>query len=59
LIKINPFKKFKEYWRVLKITKRPEKDEIRSTLRICLIGIGIIGAIGFILYFISSMVGGL
>ena len=56
---MNPFKKFKGYLRVLKITKRPEKDEIRSTLRICLIGIGIIGVIGFILYYISSMLGGL
>jgi len=56
---MNPLKKFKEYFRVLKIAKRPEKNEIVSTLRICLIGIGIIGVIGFILYFISAMVGGL
>jgi len=55
---MNPFAKFKEYFRVLKITKRPEKNEIFSTLRICLIGIGIIGVIGFILYFISSLVPG-
>jgi len=55
---MNPFRKFKEYFRVLKITKRPEKSEIRSTLRICLIGIGIIGVIGFILYFISASIPG-
>jgi len=55
---MNPFAKFKEYIRVAKIAKRPEKNEIRSTLRICVIGIGIIGVIGFILYFISASIPG-
>jgi protein translocase SEC61 complex gamma subunit len=45
--------KIKEYFRVLKVAKKPEKDDMKSTLRNSLIGIGIIGLIGFIFYLIT------
>jgi len=60
VIKVNPLAKFKEYLRVLKITRKPEMDELTSTLRICLIGLAVIGLIGFIFYLISvTILGGL
>lgn len=57
---MNPIRKFKEYLRILKITKKPDKDELISTIRIVLIGIAIIGGIGFLFYLISVLfLGGL
>jgi len=59
-MKLNLAKKFKEYIRVLRIAKKPEGDELTSTLRICLIGVGIIGLLGFVFYLISVLfLGGL
>jgi protein transport protein SEC61 subunit gamma-like protein len=43
----------KKYIRVLKVTKRPTKDDFWTTVRVTLIGIAIIGLIGFIFYLIS------
>lgn len=57
-MKLKLVEKFKEYIRVLKVAKKPERDELTSTLRICMIGIGIIGLIGFIFYLISYLIGG-
>lgn len=53
MIKLNLLTKIKEYLRVLKVSKKPERDELMSTLRICLIGIGLIGLLGFVFYLIS------
>lgn len=47
--------RIKNYIRILSIARKPEKDEFLSTLRICLIGIGVIGIIGFIFYLISVL----
>jgi protein transport protein SEC61 subunit gamma-like protein len=49
--------KIKEFWnecvRVLKITKKPNKEEFITVARAAGLGILIIGAIGFIVYLIS------
>ena len=58
MIELKLISKFKEYFRVLKIAKKPDRDELKSTLRIVLIGIGIIGAIGFIFYLIAYVAEG-
>lgn len=58
MIKLNLITKIKEYLRVLKIAKKPDKNELFSTLRICMIGIGLIGLIGFILYILLYYVEG-
>lgn len=47
------------YIRILKISKKADKDEFLDTLRICAIGISVVGAIGFIFYIVSFLVGGL
>ena len=54
---MNLKEKIKNYIRVLSIARKPEKDEFITTLRICLIGIGVIGVIGFIFYLISVFLG--
>ena len=51
---MNLIQKFKEYIRVFKVAKKPEDDEFRSTIRSCLIGIAIVGIVGFIFYIISA-----
>lgn len=58
MIKLRLITKLKEYFRVLRIAKKPDKAELKSTLRICMIGIGLIGLIGFILYIISYYIEG-
>lgn len=45
--------KIKSYIRVLKLVKRPTKEDYLDALRICSIGIVLIGIIGFILYLIT------
>jgi protein translocase SEC61 complex gamma subunit len=44
------------YKRVLQIARKPDKDELKETIRICGIGILIIGVIGFIFYIISVLI---
>jgi len=55
----NLFTRIKEtlasYRRVLTIARKPDKEEIIMTLKICLIGIGLIGLIGFIFYSFSIL----
>ena len=52
---MNIKEKIKSYIRVLMLTKKPDKDEVTVTLRIVLIGMGLIGLIGFIFYLISVL----
>jgi len=45
------------YKRVLIIAKKPDKETLYETLKICLIVMGIIGFFGFIFYAISILLG--
>ena len=45
--------------RILSIAKKADKEEFIDTIRICGIGIAIVGAIVFIFYFASALIGGL
>ena len=47
------------YVRVLSIAKKADKEEFLDTVRICGIGVGIVGAIGFAFYLVSALIGGL
>ncbi|MEK6910010.1 MAG: protein translocase SEC61 complex subunit gamma [Candidatus Aenigmatarchaeota archaeon] len=47
------------YMRVLSLAKKADKDEFIDTARICGIGIAIVGAIGFVFYLVSALIGGL
>lgn len=41
-------------WRTLKLTRKSDREEFFLYLKLVLIGFGIVGAIGFIIYFIAS-----
>lgn len=44
--------KLREYWRVLKITKKPDSKEYKAIVKASGIGIIIIGMVGFIIHMI-------
>ncbi len=48
-------KALESYRRVLVIARKPDKEELIRTAKICLIGMGLIGAIGFIIYSFSVL----
>jgi len=41
-------------WRTLKLTRKSDREEFFLYMKLVLIGFGIVGAIGFIIYFIAS-----
>ncbi len=43
-------------WRVLKLTRKSDREEFFLYMKLVLIGFGIVGTIGFIIYFIASEV---
>ena len=50
-IKEHKLKRFiKETMRVLRITKKPNKEEYKSIVKITALGIAVIGLIGFIIF---------
>lgn len=46
----------KNYVRVLKISKKPSKEDFLDSARICLIGMVVLGLIGFITYLLVKLV---
>jgi protein transport protein SEC61 subunit gamma and related proteins len=48
-------KKLKEYYRVLKITKKPNKEEFITVSKLSGLGILIIGVIGFAIFLIVEL----
>ena len=55
------FYKLKRFWhecrRVLKVTRKPTKDEFKLIVKVSGAGILIIGAIGFIVQMIKQLIG--
>lgn len=49
--------KIKDYIRVIKLNKTPTKDKFLETLRICVLGVTLLGIIGFVFYIISMILG--
>ncbi len=41
---------FRKYWRVLKLARRPKRDEFRKIALVAAAGILLVGLIGFIIY---------
>ncbi len=53
----NKFKQFiKESIRVIRITKKPNKEEYKSILKVTGLGILIIGAMGFVIFLIKQLI---
>ncbi len=57
-MRINIRETLTKYKRVLMVARKPDKDELKETARICGIGSILIGIIGFIFYIISVILGG-
>ncbi len=49
-------KAFSSAYRTLKLTRKSDRREFMLYIKLVLIGFGIVGAIGFIVYFVASMV---
>lgn len=47
---------FKETVRVMRIIKKPNKEEYKSIVKVTALGIGIIGLIGFIIFMLKQLV---
>jgi protein transport protein SEC61 subunit gamma and related proteins len=51
--------KIKRFWketiRVLRVTKKPNKEEYKSILKVTGIGISIIGALGFVIFLVKQL----
>jgi protein transport protein SEC61 subunit gamma and related proteins len=44
------------YIRVLKISSKPDFEEYSESAKVCLIGILVVGVIGFVVYLVSTAV---
>jgi len=49
--------KLANYKRVLKLCKKPTFEDYKTTVKICGIGILVIGVIGFLFYIVSVLIG--
>jgi protein translocase SEC61 complex gamma subunit len=47
---------FRSMGKVLKLSRKPDFDELKLSLKICLLGLIIIGVFGFIIQLISSLI---
>ena len=55
-IKQSKLKRFiKETIRVLRITKKPNKEEYKNLLKVTSLGISIIGALGFVIFLVKQL----
>lgn len=57
LMKLNIKEKIKDYMRVIKLNKKPSKESFLETLKICALGIVVLGVIGLVFYLISMILG--
>ena len=54
-MKLDIIGKLKNYSRVLKVAKKPSFSEFSESAKICFVGLVIVGAIGFLIYLISTV----
>jgi len=51
--------RLKRYWketvRVIRITKKPNKEEYKNVVKVTALGIAVIGAIGFVIFLIVQL----
>lgn len=43
-------------WRTLKLTRKSDREEFTLYLKLVFLGFGVVGVIGFIIYFLAAMV---
>ncbi len=49
-------KKLRDWYTTLRLAKKPSKDDYTTHLKLVLLGLGVVGAVGFIIQFISSLI---
>jgi len=49
--------KIREYQRVLQVARKPTKEEFIATAKICVIGLLLIGIVGFLIFLIFVLLG--
>ncbi|MHB8567657.1 MAG: protein translocase SEC61 complex subunit gamma [Nitrososphaerales archaeon] len=42
-------------WRTLKLTRKSDREEFTLYIKLVFLGFGVVGAIGFIIYFVAAM----
>jgi protein translocase SEC61 complex gamma subunit len=46
----------KEYWRVLRLTKKPNMTEFKAVVKVSALGMAVIGLLGFAIHMIKQLV---
>ena len=54
---INLISRLKGYLRVLQVARKPSKDEFFASSKICILGLFVIGVIGFVIYAVFVLTG--
>ena len=54
-MKLNIREKLRNYSRVLKIAKKPSFSDFSSSSKICLVGLVVVGLVGFLVYLVSVL----
>lgn len=55
-LEVNLEKKFRDMYHTLKLAKKGGWEEYKIHLKLVLLGMGVVGAIGFIIQFIASLI---
>ncbi len=48
--------RFKRYWNVLRLSKKPSREEFWLYTKLTLLGLGVLGAISFVIKLIINLV---
>lgn len=56
-MKIDIKGKLSEWRRILQVSKKPDRDEFVMSSKICVLGIVVIGAVGFAMFLAFSFLG--
>jgi len=56
-VKINIKSKILEWKRVLHVARKPSRDEVINSSKICMLGIALIGVIGFAIFLMFAFLG--
>lgn len=43
-------------WRTLKLTRKSDREEFSLYIKLVFLGFGVVGVIGFVIYFLASMI---
>ena len=49
-------KALQSVWRTLKLTRKSDREEFSLYLKLVFLGFGVVGAIGFVIYFVAAIV---